>query len=167
MLEKENPLIAIGTTLIAGLLLLIVSEIFKIIVIKPIQNTRQQIQIALSAVDFHCNMLTNYFPKNLSNDNLKQIACIKNELRRTATDLKASYNLIPIRKALSKLKFIPSQLQINIAFQGLMYLHNSILIEGKRPFVVNEIEMNHNWIERIQAALTNGQIPEIIHPKES
>jgi hypothetical protein len=159
-------LITTAATLIGGMVLFIVSEFIRITIILPSQQLREQIQQALSRLDFHSNLLTNFFPAEPTEDQWATILEIKKDLRTAATEVKSKYAVISWKPVLSFIKFIPKQTNITVAYQGLIFLHNSILYSGKRDFVINEIEMNHNQMERVQAALQGLTIPPMTSPKE-
>ena len=164
--EVEKIILTACATLAGGVILLVLTELVKSFIMSPVQDLKKQVQVVLSKVDFHCNMLTNYFSAKPSDDELVNIRTIKKDLREAATDLKSKYTMIPYKKILSDLRFIPSLEEIDVAYGGLIYLHNSILYEGRRDFVINTIEMNHNRIDRIHGALTHSEIPPIVNPKE-
>lgn len=166
MSDAEKIILTAAVTLIGGMVLFIISEYIRVFILVPVQKLNEQIQIAIGKVDFHCNMLTNYFPKEPSEEERKTIHEIKKDLRSAATQLNSKYSVISWKKHLIRLKLIPSAENIDIAYSGLIYLHNSILYSGRRDFVINEIEMNDNQIDRIQAALKNQPIPKRIAPKE-
>lgn len=153
-------------TLIGGVILLILTELIKSFVVSPVQKVREQIPTVLSRLDFHCNMLTNYFPTEPSDEEWATVKAIKKDLREAATDLNSLYKMVPFKKVLSLVKFVPGSNEIGIAYSGLIYLHNSILFEGRRDYIINQIDMNKNQIDRIQAALTHGKIPSLIKLKE-
>lgn len=154
-------------TLIGGVILLVITELIKVVIVLPVQKTKERMQVALSRVDFHCNLLTNFFSANPDDDERSRIRLIQKELREAATDLNAQYTLVPMKKVLATLGILPDQKRINTAFEGLMYLHNSILYEGRREYITNLIEMNDNRIERIKAALTGKSVPAEVRPNES
>ena len=147
-------------TLLGGVILLVVSELIKVMIIFPVQKTKEQTQIALSRVDFHSNYLTNFFPAEPSDEVLAVIRSIKKDLREAATSLKSVYTTVPMKRLQSFLRIMPSQERIELAVSGLIYLHNSILFEDKRDYIANSIQININWISRIRAALTGNTIPE-------
>ncbi|TWP07756.1 hypothetical protein EUA76_02580, partial [TM7 phylum sp. oral taxon 350] len=152
MSDIENIILTACATLIGGILLLIVSELFKVLVIVPVQKTREQIQVVLSQIDFYSNRLTNFFSAEPTEHDIDIIKSITQDLRKVATDLQSKYELVYMKKPLVLLKVLPSQERIDIAFTGLMFLHSSILYEGWRDYIVNLIEMNENRIERVKAA---------------
>ena len=94
------------------------------------------------------------------------IKSITQDLRKAATDLQSKYALVYMKRLLVLLKILPSQERIEIAFTGLIYLHNSILYEGRRDYITNLIEMNDNEIERVKAALTGEAVPKRLKPEE-
>lgn len=165
--DMENIILTACATLIGGVILLIVSELFKVLVIVPAQKTREQIQVVLSQVVFYSNKLTNFFSAKPTEHEIDMIKSITQDLRKAATDLQSKYTLVYMKKLLVRLKILSSQERIEIAFTGLIYLHNSILYEGRRDYITNLIEMNDNEIERIQAALTGEVVPERLKPKEA
>ena len=61
MSETEKIIYTACITLIGGVFLVILTEIIKLFIMIPVLKTREQIQISLSKVNFHCNLLTNYF----------------------------------------------------------------------------------------------------------
>ncbi len=152
-------------TLIGGVILLITTELLKVIVISPAQNTRGQIQVVLSRIDFYSNKLTNFFSAEPTEHEINIIKSITKDLREAATDLKSNYTLVPMKRFLSFIRVLPSQERIDVAFHGLIYLHNSILYEGRRDYIVNLIDMNDNQIDRIHAALTGKTIPIKLTPQ--
>lgn len=160
----ESIILTACITLVGGVILLVIGELLKILVIIPIQKTREHIQIALSRVIFYSNRLTNYFPAKPSRREMDIIDSVTDDLRKTATNLMSNYTLVPMKRALSWIRVIPSQERIETAYQGLIYLHNSILFEGKRDYIENLIEINGNEIDRIQSALTNKKIPTRLKP---
>ena len=162
MSDIGNIILTAYVTLIGGVLPLIV----KILVITPAQKTREQIQVALSRVDFHSNRLTNFFPAEPTKDEIEIIDSIIQDLRKAATDLQAKYELVCMKKPLVLFKILPSQERIETARTGLMYLQNSILYEGRRDYITNLIEMNDREIERVKAALTGKVIPDRLKPEE-
>lgn len=166
MSDIENIILTACATLIGGVLLLIVSELFKALVIVPAQKTREQIQVVLSQVDFYFNRLTNFFSAEPTEHEIDIIKSIIQDLRKAATDLQSKYELVYMKKPLVLLKVLPSQERIDIAFTDLMYLQSSILYEGRRDYIVNLIEMNDNRIKRVKAALTGEAIPEKLKPEE-
>ena len=166
MSDIENIILTACATLIGGILLLIVSELFKVLVIVPVQKTREQIQVVLSQIDFYSNRLTNFFSAEPTEHEIDIIKSITQDLRKAATDLQSKYELVYMKKPLVLLKILPSQEQIEVAFTGLMFLYSSILYEGWRDYIVNLIEMNENRIERVKAALTGKAIPEELKPEE-
>lgn len=166
MSEVEKIIYTSCATLIGGVILLILTKLVDSFITSPTQKLKEQVQVAMSKVDFHCNMLTNYFSATPSEDELIIIRMIKKDLREAATDLKSKYTMIPFKSFLSILKLVPSANEIDVAYRGLIYLHNSILYEGRRDFVTNEIDMNQNQIDRIHAALTRSKIPHNVKPKE-
>ncbi len=155
-----------GLTLVGGMLLFIISEFIRVAVIVPVQNLKEQLQTALERVDFYSNRLTNYFPAKPSREEIELINQIKGDLRAAATRLRSKYSVISMKRLAIRLNFIPDATNIDIAYSGLIYLHNSILLSSRRDFVINEIEMNHNHIERIQAALSGNEVPAIVEPRE-
>lgn len=155
-----------AATLIGGMVLYLLSEMIKVSIILPAQRTREAAQVAIERVDFYSNRLTNYFPKDPSGEELELIKTIKKELRRSATELKSNYSMLALANYCWKLKLVPSKDEISVAYQGLIYLHNSILYSEPEGFVVNRIEMNHTQILRVIAALTGKEIPPNISPKE-
>jgi len=166
MSDLATIVITAAATLIGGMVLFIASEFIRVTIIIPAQNLRDQIQFALSRIDFHSNMLTNFFPAEPTEEEWQTILGIKKDLRTAATELKSKHAVISWKPFLSLLRFIPQKGNIQIAYQGLIYLHNSILYTGRRDIVINEIEMNHNQIERVQAALQGAAIPAMITPRE-
>lgn len=166
MSDIEKIILTACATLIGGVILLILAELLKSFIMSPIQKLKEQAQIVLSKIDFHSNMLTNFFSATPSKDELSNIRTIRRDLREAATELKSKYKMIPFKRFMHFLRFIPSNERIDVAYRGLIYLHNSILYKGDRDYIVNLIDMNHNQIERIRAALTNTQIPEQLKPKE-
>lgn len=166
MSDLERIILTATATLIGGVILFVLGEFIKLAVLIPSQRLKEHIQIALSKLDFHCNMLTNYFSANPSEEEWKIIYEIKKDLRSAATELKSSYSLLPWKTPLAKIKLIPPPGNIDTAYRGLIYLHNSILYTGRRDFIINEIEMNNNQIDRIHAALSGQTIPELLKPKE-
>lgn len=74
--------------------------------------------------------------------------------------------MIPFKKFFAILKLIPQKDSVDIAYGSLIFLHNSILYEGRREYVTNNIEINQNNIDRIHAALTNDTIPPSVKPIE-
>lgn len=167
MSDTEKIIWTSVLTLAGGVVLFVLSELLKILVITPIHKLREQIQEALAKLDFHCNMLTNYFSSEPSETEKLTIRKIKKDLRFSATQLKSKYSVIPCKKLFARIGLIPSAENINIAYHGLIYLHNSILYEGQRSYVVNEIELNNNEIERIKAALSGLKVPDHISPIET
>lgn len=167
MSDMATIVITAAATLIGGMVLFIASEFVRVTIIIPSQNLRDQIQFALSRIDFHSNMLTNFFPAEPTEEEWRTILEIKKDLRTAATELKSKYAVIGWKPFLSLLSFIPKRGNIQIAYQGLIYLHNSILYSGRRDIVINEIEMNHNQIERVQAALQGAKVPAIVSPREN
>lgn len=166
MSEAEKILYTACATLIGGIFLLILTEIIKSFVMIPVLKTREQIQESLSKVDFHRNLLTYSFSANPDEEERSIIRTIKKDLREAATELNSRYTMVPFKKTLAKMKFVPSPEEIQVAYSGLIYLHNSILYEGKREHIDNLIEMNDNQIDRIHAALTRKKIPTNVKPKE-
>lgn len=158
--EVEKIILTACTTLAGGVILLVLTELVKSFIMSPVQDLKKQVQIVLSKVDFHCNMLTNYFSAKPSDDELVNIRTIKKDLREAATDLKSKYTMVPYKNLLSVLGFVPRPGEIDVAYGGLIYLHNSILYEGRREYIVNLIEMNDNRIDRIHAALTGKTLPK-------
>ena len=166
MNDVQNIVYTTCGTLIAGIILLVVTELLKVLVITPIQKTREQMQVTLSRVDFYSNRLTNFFSATPTGHELETILSITKGLREAATDLNSNYTLVPMKRLLSSINILPSQERIDVAFKGLMYLHNSILYEGKRDYILNLIEINSNHIDRIRAALTGEPIPDYVKPKQ-
>lgn len=166
MSDIEIILFTACATLTGGVILLVMTELLKVIVISPAQKTRGQIQVVLSRIDFYSNKLTNFFSAEPTEHEIDVIKSITKDLREAATDLKSNYTLVPMKKFLSLIKVLPSQGRIDVAFTGLIYLHNSILYEGRRDYIINLIEMNHNQIDRIHAALTGKDIPKKLAPEE-
>lgn len=166
MSDIENIILTACATLIGGILLLIVSELLKVLVMIPVQKTREQIQVVLSQVDFYSNRLTNFFSAEPTEHEIDIIKSIIQDLRKAATDLQSKYELVYMKKPLVLLKILPSQERIEVAFASLMYLYSSILYEGRRDYIVNLIEMNDNRIERVKAALTGEAIPGELKPEE-
>lgn len=167
MSDMENIFFTACATLTGGVVLLVLTELLKVLVIAPAQKTREQIQVVLSRVDFYSNKLTNFFSAEPNEHEIDVIKSITKDLREAATDLKSNYTLVPMKKFLSLIKVLPNRERIEVAFTGLIYLHNSILYEGRRDYIVNLIEMNGNQIDRIHAALTNKNIPERLKPEQS
>ena len=167
MSDVEKIFFTACATLIGGVVLLVMTELLKVLVIAPAQKTREQIQIVLSRVDFYSNKLTNFFSAEPTEHEIDVIKSITKDLREAATDLKSNYTLAPMKKFLSLIKVLPNQERIDVAFTGLIYLHNSILYEGKRDYIVNLIEMNDNQINRIHAALTDKNVPERLKPEQA
>ena len=153
-------------TLIGGVILLVMTELLKVLVITPAQKTREQMQIVLSRVDFFSNKLTNFFSAKPTEYEIDIITSITRDLREAATDLRSNYDLVFMKKFLSLIRVLPSQERIDAACTGLIYLHNSILYDGRREHVINLIELNDNQIDRIRAALTNKNIPEKLKPEQ-
>jgi hypothetical protein len=166
MSDTKIILLSACATLFGGVILLIVTELLKVMIISPAQRTREQIQAVLSRIDFYCAELTNFFPAEPSEHEIDEIKSIKKDFREAATDLKSNYTLVPVKRFLSFLRVLPSHERIDVAFTGLIYLHNSILYEGRRAYITNLIEMNDNQIDRIHAALTGKDIPERLKPLE-
>ena len=164
MSDVEKILFTACATLIGGVVLLVMTELLKVFVIAPAQKTREQIQIVLSRVDFYSNKLTNFFSAEPTEQEIDVIKSITKDLREAATDLKSNYTLVPMKKFLSLIKVLPNQERIDVAFTGLIYLHNSILYEGRRDYIANLVEMNDNEINRIHAALTDKSVPERLNP---
>lgn len=163
--DVENIIFTACATLVGGIILLVIAEFLKVLVILPAQNTREQIQVVLSRVDFHSNKLTNFFSAEPTDHEIDVIKSITRDLREAATDLRSNYTRVAMKKFLSSMKILPSQERIDIAFTGLFYLYNSILYEGRRDYIINLIEMNHNQIDRINAALTDKNIPKELKPE--
>lgn len=143
MSDIENIILTACATLIGGVLLLIVSELFKVLVIVPTQKTREQIQVVLSQVDFYSNRLTNFFSAEPTEHEIDIIKSITQDLRKAATDLQSKYELVYMKKPLALLKILPSQ-----------------------DYIVNLIEINDNEIERVKTALTGEAIPGKLKPEE-
>lgn len=122
---------------------MIVSELFKVLVIVPTQKTREQIQVVLSQVDFYSNRLTNFFSAEPTEHEIDIIKSITQDLRKAATDLQSKYELVYMKKPLALLKILPSQ-----------------------DYIVNLIEINDNEIERVKTALTGEAIPGKLKPEE-
>jgi hypothetical protein len=160
MSDLESILLTACVTLIGGVILLVVAELLKVLVILPAQKTREHIQVVLSRVDFYSNKLTNFFSAEPTEHEIDVIKSITKDLREAATDLRSNYTLVPMKKFLSLIKVLPSPERISVAFTGLIYLHNSILYEDRRDYIINLIEMNDNQINRIHAALTGKNIPK-------
>lgn len=166
MSDVEKILFTACATLIGGVVLLVMTELLKVLVISPAQKTREQIQVVLSRVDFYSNKLTNFFSAEPTEHEADVIKSITKDLREAATDLKSNYTLVPMKNFLSLIKVLPNQERIDTAFTGLIYLHNSILYEGSRDYILNPIEMNSNQIDIIHAALTGKNIPKKLQPKQ-
>lgn len=166
MSDIEKIILTACATLIGGVLLLIVSELFKVLVIVPAQKTREQIQVVLSQAVFYSNRLTNFFSAEPTKHEIDIIKSITQDLRKAATDLQSKYELVYMKKPLVLFKVLPSQERIKDACDGLIYLQNSILYEGRRDYIVNLIDMNNREIERVRAALTGKTIPERLKPEE-
>ena len=166
MSDLEKIILTACATLIGGVLLLIVSELFKVLVIVPTQKTREQIQVVLSQIVFYSNRLTNPFSAKPTEHEIDIIKSITQDLRKAATDLQSKYELVYMKKPLALLKILPSQERIKVAFTGLIYLHNSILYKGRRDYISNLIEMNDNEIERVKTALAGEAIPGKLKPEE-
>lgn len=164
--DVERIFFTACTTLIGGIFLLVITELLKILVIVPAQKTHAQIQVVLSRVDFYSNKLTNFFSAEPTEHEMDVIKSIIKDLREAATDLKSNYTLVPMKKFLSVINVLPSQERIDVAFTGLIYLHNSIMYEGRREHILNLIEMNDNQINRIHAALTDKKVPEKLKPEQ-
>ena len=94
MSDIEKIILTACVTLIGGVLLLIVSELFKVLVIVPTQKTREQIQVVLSQVDFYSNRLTNFFSAEPTEHEIDIIKSITQDLRKAATDLQKKYELV-------------------------------------------------------------------------
>lgn len=167
MSDFEMVICTALAALIGGVILLVMSELIKVIIIFPVQKTKEKIQITLSKVDFHCNYLTNFFSKEPSDEELAVIKSIRKDLREASTDLNSAYTTVPMKKLLSLVNILPDQERTELAVDGLIYLHNSILYEGRRDYIDNSIQMNINWISRIRAALSGKDIPEAVPLKES
>lgn len=166
MSDIENIVFTACLTLIGGVILLILSELIKITLIYPVHKTREQIQVVMSKVDFYSNRLTNFFPAKPSEFEENIINSIRNDLRESATELRARYTMVPLKRCIAMVRLLPSEDRIETASRSLIFLHNSILYEDRRKHVLNEIEINHNKIDTIHAALTGEPIPEEIDPKE-
>ena len=162
MSDFENIIYTACATILGGVILLAITELVKVIIISPVQKTKEQIQVVLSRVDFYCNSLTNFFSAEPDEEEKVLIGSIKKDLRMAATDLRSKYTMVPFKKFLSWMRFLPSQDRVDIAFSSLIYLHNSILYEGRREYIINLIEMNDNRIEVIHAALTGGNVPVVL-----
>ena len=167
MSDLEKILFTACATLIGGVVLLVMTELLKVLVITPAQKTREQIQAVLSRIDFYANKLTNFFSAEPTEYEIEVINSITKDLREAATNLKSNYTLVPMKKFLSLIKVLPNEERIEVAFTSLIYLHNSILYEGRRDYIVNLIEMNDNQIDRIHAALTEKAIPEKLRPEKA
>ena len=126
----ENIFFTASLTLVGGVILLVMTEILKTMLIAPIQKTREQIQVVLSKVDLHCNMLTNFFSKNPDDDEKMVIKSIRRDLRESATNLKSNYTMLSLKNLLSWMKILPSQDHVDVAYSSLIYLHNSILTKA-------------------------------------
>ena len=101
MSDIENIILTVSTTLGGGVFLLVVSELFKVLVIVPTQKTREQIQVVLSQVDFYSNRLTNFFSAEPTEHEIDIIKSITQDLRKAATDLQSKYDIVYMRKQLA------------------------------------------------------------------
>lgn len=166
MSDTEQIFFTAIATLTGGIILFVLGELLRVTIIIPIQKLKEQIQSALDRVDYHCNILTNFFPEEPSPEQINNIREIKRDLRTTATKLNSKYAVIPYKDFLAKLKIIPTSERIGVAYKGLIFLHNSILYNDPGEIVTNRIDINNTEIDRVKCALTNQDIPPIPKIKE-
>ena len=152
MTQLETIVLTAGLTLIGGVVILILGELFKTLVIIPLQKYREQVQVVLDRVDFYSNYLTNYFSAKPTAREQEVIDNIRADLRSGATQLSSKYASIALGRLLVHLRLLRPKAKIQTAYGSLMYLHNSILYEGKGSSHQNPTE-NLKHIEAIQRAL--------------
>lgn len=154
MSEVEKIVLTAAVTLLGGTTLLVTGEFLKALVIVPLQKYKEQVQLTLDRLDYYANRLTNHFNANPNKEEQELIATIKADLRSAATQLSSKYVSISWRKLLIFLKVIPTGKNIEKAYSGLMFLHNSILYKDQVD-EHNNTRINAQKITEVKAALTD------------
>lgn len=148
----ESSILTACLTLIGGVILFAMSELLRVIIIKPLQKYKEEVQSTISNLDFYSNRLTNHFPDEPSKDELEIIKQIRQEVRKSATQLNTKYHAISFRKIFIYIGMIPSTEDIEKAYGDLMSLHNSILFKSQVD-EYNNTSINREHIDEIKKML--------------
>jgi len=134
------------------MILFIISELLRVTVINPLQKYKEETQNTISNLDFYSNRLTNHFSDEPSKDEREIIRQIRQELRKSATQLNTKYSAISFRRLFIFLGIIPSASNIEKVYGNLMSLHNSILFESQVD-EYNNTQINREHMDEIKALL--------------
>lgn len=139
-------------TLAGGVTLLIISELLKTLIIIPLKEYNKQVQKVFSTIDYWSNRLCSHFSEKPNKEEQESINEMRKEIRKLATNLNSCYTTISFRNILIKLGLIPSPENISIAYNGLIYLHNSVLYEGQID-KYNNTKINRNKMKEVFKSL--------------
>ena len=145
-----------AATLIGGVALFVIGKAVEVLVVIPLQDYKKQAQVALERVDFYAHYLTNYFSDSPGEKELALMRQISEELRASATQLKANYSSISYRGMLIRAGILPTQKELEDAFGNLIRLSNNLSSaerDRKRPAELSSVIVNNSSIDRIHSIL--------------
>lgn len=154
MSDGLQILLTAAATLIGGALLLLFGEFMKILVIIPLKNYRDHVQLILDRLDYHANFITNFFSENPSAEELEHKRSIIKDFRSAATKLNSAYAGISMRKYLVKLRLLPKPENVREAYGRLIFISNNMPTRGRDSNdELNPITLNHEASEKIKEML--------------
>ncbi|HSH18272.1 MAG TPA: hypothetical protein VK978_02720 [Candidatus Saccharimonadales bacterium] len=155
MTELLQIVLTAALTIIGGIFLFIFGEFAKVLVVQPLQNYMEHVQLIRDRLDFYSNRVANYFSEKPNEDEWKLIQTINSEFRSAATLLGAKYAGITRRKLLIRLKIIPTPIKIDEAYHGLIFLSNNLPRHGRddQDAKHNPVMLNHDAINKVINAL--------------
>jgi hypothetical protein len=131
-------------TIIAGVLVFILSQFFLKLVLEPLQELRKEIQLAYSDCSFYSNIAVNL--GSVNDEYIKEASTV---FRQRSTILRSKYHLVPFLNLFAKFNITPTKHNLSEASSRLMGLSNLCITmsQSKNNF------QNNQWLNEIEELL--------------
>lgn len=142
-----------AATLIGGVLLLIITESIRLFVIQPLKSYRDHVELILDRLDYHANLMTNFFSEQPEKEELEKMREIQKDFRSAATQLNAKYASISMKWLLIKFRWIPTKKDKEEVHGKLIFLSNNFPKVSRTHDTNDPIMNNDKAIEFIKSKL--------------
>lgn len=131
-------------TIMAGVLVFVLSQLILKLVLEPLQELKKEIQITYSDCSFYGNI-----PVNLGSVSDELIREASQVFRRRSTCLRSKYHLVPFLDIFAKCHIVPSKHKLSEASSRLMGVSN-LCATGSQS---ENNSQNYGWLKEIEELL--------------
>lgn len=140
-------------TLLGGIVLLIASELIKLLIVVPLKKYRDQVEVIIDKLDYHANYITNFFSEDPSPEEKELMQQIRRDFRAAATQLNAVYASISYKKLLIRTRLVPNKEEVRTAFRSLIFISNNLPRVSRERGGRDQITQNSDAIDKIKESL--------------